>query len=767
MHKLPITRISLAVLCALPLGSAAQEGLKLQRQPTLMLLPPEADELPLFIEADRIQGHAERETEAEGTVRLRRRGQAFSADWMRYDRPLEEINARRDVRIEQGGDIIEGDVLRYNLQTDRGFMDNPVYTLRPATPDLAPAASGEPKPRFTEMDARGKADKLLFEGPQQYLAQNARYTTCGPGNDDWYIRADELKIDKNRDVGTARGASIVFMDHTIFYSPYMSFSLHQQRKSGFLTPHYGSSNTSGLELTVPYYWNIAPNYDATFYPRSMTKRGTQLATDFRYLDTTYRGNARVELLPSDQQAGRDRYGYFIKHAQTFSNGWSGSLNVNRVSDDKYFTDLSTLVAITSQTTLPNEGLLTRSGSWGTAGNYSFSAFAQRWQTLQTDTLAPITPPYNRQPQLSLTAFHQNLARTDFDLLASYVDFDHPTLVNGRRALAYPTFTLPLQTSAAYLTPKVGLHVTRYMLDKDTTTLPDRTRVLPIFTTEAGLVMERDTRFTGMNFTQTLEPKLYYVKIPYRDQSLIPNFESGVQDVNFTSMFSENQFSGQDRINDADQLTVGLTSRLIHPESGIERLRMAVAQRYYFESQRVTLPGVPARPDQTSSSDLLAAVSGTILPHWTAEAGWQYNTNASQVQKLNIATRYQPGPGKVLNLAYRDTINLIKQTDISVQWPLTGPWTVVGRWNWSIQDNRTLEGLAGFEYDGGCWAFRAVAHRFATATQASSTSIFLQLELNGVSRIGSNPLDVLRRSIGGYTAHDPRAPRQQEYYIPDR
>ncbi|HEY9446536.1 MAG TPA: LPS assembly protein LptD, partial [Burkholderiales bacterium] len=613
-------------------------------------------------------------------------------------------------------------------------------------------------------DARGRAERILFQGPGQYHVERGEYTTCGPGNDDWFIRARELDIDRNRDVGTARGASIVFLDRTIFYSPYLSFSLHQGRKSGFLPPHYGSSNTSGLELTVPYYWNIAPNRDATFYPRYMSKRGLQLSTEFRYLEPTYHGEWRGEMLPNDNQSGADRYAYFVKHSQAFSNGWYGALNLNRVSDGTYFRDLSTLIALTSQTLLPREGSLSRGGTWGNSGGYTFAALAQSWQTLQTDPLAPVTPPYNRLPQFTLTAFKQDVLRSDFDLTSSFAAFEHPTLVNGKRMLAYPSLSMPLQTSYAYLTPKVGMHVTRYMIDPNTSSLRDETRALPIFTTESGLTFERNTRFGKMPFIQTLEPKLYYVYIPFRDQSGLPNFESGLQDINFATIFSENQFSGQDRINDANQLTFGVTSRLIHEDSGVERLRVGLAQRYYFQSQRVTLPGVPPRSSQSTSSDLLAVISGTVAPHWTTEGGWQLNTDTNESQKLNIATRYQPEPGKVLNLAYRYTADLIKQTDVSAQWPVFGRWTAVARWNYSLHDERMLEGLAGFEYDGGCWVFRVVAHRFALATQAASTSIFIQLELNGVSRIGSNPMEILRRNIGGYTRLDPRAPRSQDLYM---
>ncbi len=788
MQRTRIRRITFAVLCVVAPAAYADEGIRLKPQLSLLTLPPARDEpAPLFMEADTLRGHSEKETEAEGNVRLRRLGQSFSADWMRYEAPTQQIEAKGRVRLDYGGDIIEGDHLRFNMGTERGFMEKPSFRLTPIPRDyvapgsIATAPGGSPGAFVTApsgtissdqkppvpLQGRGDADRLLFLGPDLYRVERTSYTTCGPGNDDWFIRARELDIDKNRDVGVARGASIVFMNQTILYTPYISFPLHQQRKSGLLAPHYGSSTSTGAELTQPYYFNLAPNRDATLYPRMMSKRGLQLGGEFRYLDTSYNGEARLEYLPDDRQLGENRYGYFFKHAHQFGNDWAGAINVNRVSDDRYFTDLSTLIAVTSRTTLPNEFLVSRSGIWGDAGSYAFTALAQRWQTLQTDPLALITPPYNRMPQLTFNAFRQEVLGGDVDLFSSYVDFDHPTLVNGKRVVAYPSYSLPLQTSYAYAIPKVGAHVTRYSLDPNSQGVREQTRTLPIVTADTGLVFERDTQLTGMPFIQTLEPKLFYVYIPFRDQSRLPNFESGVQDISFATMFTENQFSGHDRINDANQVTFGVTSRLIHPDSGIERLRVALAQRYYFSGQRVTLPGVPPRPDHSASSDLLAALSGTIVPQWTAEAGWQYDTDRSQMRKFNVATRFQPAPGKVLNLAYRNTADLIKQTDISVQWPIGANWSAVARWNWSFRDERTLESLAGFEYDGGCWVFRAVGHRFATALNAANTSIFLQLELNGVSRIGSNPMDVLRRNVGGYTRLDPRAPRTDDYHVPDR
>ena len=759
MHKPEISRITLAVLCALPLAAGAEQGLKLKPQPSLILMPPSLKEdVPLFLDADRLRGHNERETEAEGAVRLRKRDQAVHADWLRYDKPTSEVSAEGNVRMERGPDVVEGARLRYNLDSDRGFMDSPRYTLHR---DTAPAGQRQV---FQATDARGEAQRLLFEGPSQYRAQNAQYTSCAPGNDDWYLKAGDSSIDKSRDIGVARDASIVFKGVPIFYSPYLSFSLHQERKSGFLAPHYGSTDKGGAELTVPYYWNIAPNRDATISPRVMTRRGVLVNTQFRYLDPNYLGEARVELMPEDDaRGGTERHAYFLRHNHTLPGGWFGTLNMQKVSDDTYFTDLSTQIAVTSQVLLPREGVIGRNGNWGNAGSYGLSGMVQRWQTLQADPLAPVTPPYNRQPQVTFTAARQDVLRSDFDFLGQFVGFDHPTLVNGKRTLAYPSLSLPLQTAFAQVTPKLGINVTQYSIDPNSAGFVNQNRTLPIFSTDGTMVLERQTTLGGASYLQTLEPRLYYLYIPYRDQSGIPVFDSGQQDINFATIYSENQYAGWDRINDANQITLGVTSRLISTDTGAERLRAGVAQRFYFDSQRVSLPGVPLRTD--TSSDLLAAFSGAVAPHWTADAGWQYSTNFSQSQKFNIGTRYQPSPGRVLNLSYRETLNQLRQTDISTQWPVGPGWTVLARWNYSLREQRTLEGLIGAEYNGDCWVLRVVGHRFATTTQQASTTLFVQLELNGVSRIGSNPLETLKRNIGGYARLDPRTQRPDDQRFP--
>jgi LPS-assembly protein len=385
-----------------------------------------------------------------------------------------------------------------------------------------------------------------------------------------------------------------------------------------------------------------------------------------------------------------------------------------------------------------------------------SILTQRWQTLQPDPLQPVTPPYDRLPQITLNASRADTLRSDIDVYGQYSTFEHSTLTTGTRAVAYPSVSVPLQTAYATVTPKLGFNATNYSIDSNSAGFTSQRRALPIFTTDSTVVFERPTTIGGAPFLQTLEPRLYYVYIPYRDQNDIPVFDSAQQDINFSTIYAENQFSGWDRINNANQVTLGVNSRFIGTDTGAERVRAAVAQRFQFEDQKVTLPGVA--PSTFSRSDLLVALSGLVAPHLRAEAGLQYSTNLSEMQKYNVGARYQPAPGSVLNATYRYTQDSLRQTDLSTQWPVGGGWTALARWNYSLQDSRTLEGLLGVEYNAECWGLRLVAHRFATTTLDESTTFFVQLELGGISRIGSNPMNALRRNIGGYERLDPRSVR---------
>jgi LPS-assembly protein len=684
----------------------------------------------VFLAADRIRTEGPEVTVAEGNVDLRRLDNTVSADRLTYWQVEQEVEAEGNVVLTQDRDRIAGPKMRLNLDTSVGYFDSPVYSITRSVTSRA------------AMTGHGRAGRIDFEGEDHYRLTDATYSTCGPDDPDWYAQGSEVTLDYTEEMGEARHGRVVFQGVPIMYSPWLEFPLNNRRKSGFLAPTFGSTSLTGVSLMLPYYWNIAPDMDATLAPRYMSKRGLQLGGEFRYLDPDYAGTLRGEYLPDDQVLNQDRHAYAVQHTHRLPFGVSASLDLNGVSDDTYFTDLATRSTITSQTNLLRQGVLAYSGGWWTA-----QAIAQRYQTLQDPELPPVVKPYEKLPQLLLTALRPDILGLTLAMLGDYTDFSHSTLDQGRRFVLYPQASFPLQTEAFFLTPRLGLHYTRYDLERRVSGGPDGiTRTLPITSVDAGVVFERDADWFGRALTQTLEPRLYYLYVPFEDQSQIPLFDTARADYNFAQIFSDNIFSGSDRIADANQITAAVVSRLLDA-NGAEVIRGALGQRFHFSDQRVTLPGVPPRTDRTA--DLLAALSGRLGAPLFFDTSWEFNPNTQDTQRFVVGARYQPGPGRVLSAGYRMQRDVLEEIDLSGQWPFGGRWHGVGRYNYSLQDRRLIEAIGGVEYNAGCWAARFVVQRFATTVNEVNNAIFLQLELNGFSRIGSNPLDLLTRSIPGY------------------
>ncbi len=711
------------LLCSfVPVVCAEDDALLLKLDRTLVSLPRNQDEIPVFISAQHMEGKKGNQVEATGEVELRKRGQVITADHMLYLQGSKDVMADGAVHVEQDGNMLQGPHLQLNLDTNIGVMAQPTFS-------------------FGDNHARGNADTLYMQGKQKYNMRNVTYTTCPVDKDDWLLKVRELEIDRDLQIGTAHSASVEFMGVPILYTPWMNFALNNQRKSGFLGPVFGSTVLGGSELTLPYYWNISPNLDATLAPRMMSKRGILLNNELRYLEPTYSGEAHLDVLPGDRLANRTRSRLALTHAQNFGGGLNGSININDVSDDAYFRDLSSAVSGTSQTNLVREGVLSYGSGWWNA-----AVRAQSFQTLQ-DPSAPVEVPYRRLPQISLGA-QRTLSKVNMAIIGEFVDFHHPTKENGQRLVLYPSVNYPLIAEPSfYLTPKLGLHSTYYKMgENNSNSLPNSTRTVPIFSMDSGMTLERDWSLFAHDFVQTLEPRAYYVRIPYRDQSQLPNFDSALADFSFAQIFTENRFFGSDRIGDANQMTLALTSRLLEPGSGAERLRVAIGQRFSAQTPKVNLV-TPTTTD--NKSDILLAASGQVTRAWSVDSIFQYNPSQSHSEKFNAAAHYQPESGKVLSMGYRFTRNSLRQVDVSTQWPLSGRWNAVARWNYSMQDGRILEALTGLEYNEKCWTVRLVVQRFATATQQAATGLFVQLELNDLVRVGPDPLNLLRQDIPGY------------------
>jgi len=683
---------------------------------------PGGKEGPVTIRAEQITGRPDREVHLERKVEIIRGPTTVTADTATYDIVEDQVEASGDVRMCRAGNRYSGTLLRLKMDTGQGFVLNPSYHLG-------------------KNNAQGDAERIDFQARDRATVTDGSYSTCEGPDPDSYLKSDTLDLDSGRDIGVAHKAIVYFKDVPILPVPLMSFPLSGARKSGFLPPTFGTTSKGGFELAVPYYLNIAPNRDLTLYPKIYGRRGFQLGADARYLGATYSGETRFEEMFRDRVTGTDRYAISSTHAQTLPGGWTYAWNLNAASDDNYPNDFANTITTASQRLLLRDIETTYYGSF-----WSATARVSNYQVLQ-DPAAPITRPYDRLPQIVLHAGRYDVHGFDWAVDSDLSRFWHPDLVRGDRLVVNPQISYPILAPGYFVTPKLSLNAAQYQLNNQAPGMPDSlSRVLPTFSLDSGLIFERNATFFGRAMTQTLEPRLFYVYTPYRDQSDIPVFDSGVATLSFAQLFSENQFVGSDRISDANQLTAAVVSRYLEADGG-ERMRFTLGQRFYFSPQRVTLPGFV--PDE-SRSDLLLGASGRISAELNVDANMQYSQSSHQVNRAAYGTSWQPSPKHVLNLQYlRDVPTNLEQVDVSGEWPLAQRWYGVGRVNYSLLDRKIAENLFGLEYKADCWVFRLVAQRVPTAASTASTSIFFQLELNGLTRLGSNPLDALRNSIPGY------------------
>jgi LPS-assembly protein len=698
--------------------------------------PAPAPQEPATIDAQSIEGISGLEVTARGGVEFRQGELAVYAEFLKFNREFGRLEAEGGVRVAQGADRFFGPRLRYDTTTDTGALDEPTFLMR------------------RKQTARGGAERIEFLGKNHFRLSGAHFTTCEPGNDDWRLEAREIELDYVEDEGVARGARLRFFDTTILGTPYFSFPLENRRKSGLLPPHYSQTTLRGGELTVPFYWNIAPEQDATITPTFMSKRGEQLKTLYRYMGERFNGQARLEYLPEDKVLGRSRTGYSVQHEHRFTPALTAKVDMNHVSDDRYFVDLVTDVRQVSTGNLQRDGYLQYTRDFSGTG-VTLQGRVQRFQTLQ-DPLAPIVPPYHRVPQINMTVTRNDMAGAlDAALPIEYARFTHPTLVEGERSMVNPVLSAPLTAPGYFITPKLGARHSRYELIRTAAGQPERQTVsIPWVSLDSGLLFERDSRWFGERLTQTLEPRMYYVYAPFRDQSQLPLFDTALADFNYAQLFSENRFVGGDRFGDANQITLALTSRLLN-ERGEERLRATLGQRYHFEDERVGLTSTSVLR-AASESDWLASAGGRFGRHWTFDGTTQYNPRDSRTERYGLQLRYAPEIAKVVNFSYRFNRELVRQWDLSAQWPVQAGWYAIGRYNYSLRDRRLLEALGGFEYNGGCWVFRAVFQRVQAATDVTSKAILFQLEFNGLGQIGSNEtVNLFRRSVPGYSVTNPR------------
>jgi len=687
-----------------------------------------SSEKTTYIEAQEVEGKKDAQMDARGSVEMQQGTQKVFADHVLYEQKTGDLSANGSVRMEQASEAVSGPDLKMNTFTHIGSMTTPVFELK-------------------QNNARGSAALMTTTGPAFYEFDHAIFTTCPAGDDDWLLHMSRLDLDRESQIGTAHNAWVEFEGVPILYTPWMDFPLDGARHTGFLGPIYGNTVSGGLELTVPFYWNIAPNYDATIAPRDMSKRGILMQDEFRFKEANSYGEIHYDELANDRITDTTRYHATFKETQNLGHGFGATVNLNRVSDSNYFQDLSTTIQDATQTQLLNEGVLSYGAGW-----WSASVRAQTFQTLQ-DALGDVAIPYQRMPQVNLSA-QKVFNDTTLNMVDEYVDFRHPTLVEGQRMVLYPSVTYSLFNDPGfYVKPKLGISFTQYEMGvNNSTSIPNTSRTLPIFSVDSGMTFEREFTLGAGEYVQTLEPRLFYVKIPYQNQDNLPLYDTSQAAISFAQLFTENRFYGNDRIGDANMATVGLTSRLIDGAGGVERLHMNVAERFSFSTPQVNL----VAPDVNGRSDILLSVGGKVTRALTLDSMLDYDPNAMVTQSSSITMGYKPETGKLLNLGYHFTkdptssANDVRQDDISAQWPLFWRWYAVTRWSYSVSQHLITQRLIGLEYNQSCWMLRLVAQKFWTTATQYSDQIFIQLELNDLVALGSDPLSSLRSSIPGYS-----------------
>lgn len=767
-------------------------------------------EQPMYFEADHLEGESGERTRATGSVRLRQGDLSLQADELTHTQGDNTAHAVGKVRIVRQGNIFIGPELTLQLDRLEGEFVRPHFWF------------GRPQ-------AGGQAELVEFLGDKRLRATQTSYSSCTPANTpeglpgepDWSLQTSSVYMDMDANEGTARNAVIWFKGVPILATPYLSFPLSDARKSGLLPPSFYFDSKSGFEFSLPYYWNIAPDQDATIAPMLSTRRGLGLDLEYRYLAPRDRGVLNLFGLPDDRVAGRSRGMVDFSHQGNLRSGsilsqTAYDIQLLRVSDDDYWRDFAhTLPAKTPRlydSHMRVERVLNQR-NWGLGDSQTtLYAGVQSWQTLkdldpQSDpALSTIDAPYRRTPQIGIrsrSGFDQGLK---WQLQGEFNRFTHEDAqkASGNRLHAIAQVEQAFDVGAVTVTPRLMLHSTTYDLDNAPISSQSRIgRTLPTFSLDARTELERPVELFGRALTQTLEPRIRYARTPYRDQSMLPLFDSAPRDFNQYAIYNDNAFTGVDRISDANEITMGATSRLLDEQGG-ETLRFGVVQKWLLSEQRLN-PNGPA-PIKSGLSDMLLLGSTHVIPNWYLDGTTQLGADNHATQQATLGVRYSPGAWRTIGATYRYNRDKSEQIEVGWQWPLAGrkpplqevfanasssdvpksgqiirgggqqcggSWYTVGRVVYDKREHRFTNTLAGLEYDAGCWIGRFVMERVAIGQSEATTRLMFQLELIGLSRLalGSNPLRTLQDNIPGYRllrdeAQQPPAPAPQIFLDDD-
>ena len=715
------------------------------------------------IDADYVEAQEREITTFVGNVDITRADQHIKAHFASYDAIAETVLARDDVLYKENGLAMLSDTMFLNLQNSTGKLRNAIFIVN-------------------NIPARAQARTAFFESMTLSRYEDAAYTTCPPGNQDWVIHAERLKLDREQGWGIAHNAWLKFMDVPFIYTPYMSFPLDDRRKSGFLAVSFDSSQQSGFGLTVPYYWNIAPNFDATIAPRILSGRGFMLGGEFRYLTENSSGEIAAEVLTYDTQKKEVRGQISVLHNTVFSPQLRANIDAHFVSDNDYLNQLGNTLGITNNRHVRSQASLNY-----TTEDFTLSTRVDNYQTID-DTIPNEDRPYRRLPQVLFTT-SQPVWNTGVlaDLNTEFVFFHQNNKVTGQRLDIRPSLAYPIDKEYGYIHPKISLAHTRYWYGGNNTgpvqaddsfrRFSDTdSRTLPIASVDASLFLEQDLSLGSKKFLHTLQPRLFYVYIPEKKQSDIPLFDSTQNDFTFLQMFRENRFSGGDRIGDTNHLTAAITSNILDADTGRERLRVSIGEIFYFQKRKVTLFGrecedsrfrndLRCKQDNNDFSNIIAEMSAPLSDELKLTGAIYWDPISKSVRRRQIELQYHDDMNRIFNIGYRfrnDTGNktdtLVDRIDGSFHFPVVQSWNLIGRMQYSFNNQIILDSFLGFEHDNCCWRLRVIGRHYindfsSITTQGNShanNAIFVQLELKGLASFGNKKVGkYLERNIKGY------------------
>lgn len=689
-------------------------------------IPPQRIDNKIHLQSDSADLSKKGVTTFHGNVTIQQNNTLLTADKALYKKNEQDIDARGNVKLTKGSLKLSGDSLKMNLKTNLGDIQNAKY-------------------HDSSSKAQGKAENITIKSKTELQMNDATYTTCNDPSPAWELSASNINLNNETHQGSASNVVVRFQNIPFLYLPYLRFPIGDERLSGFLFPSFGSSDANGNELYVPYYWNIHPQIDATITPHFMEKRGTQLQSEFRYLTEETNGQFFIDYLPNDSTTQTDRQLFSWQHNQAPRDGWSGGLDINYVSDEFYFDDFGGDLETASQTNIERRADIRYDSE-----NWIFTGRAQGYQTLIENEQTKRLPQLNFNTRQTIkpneinTAFQSELTR-----------FSHSTKEPiGDRLVLQPSISLPLSSAAAYTTFLTSLHYTQYSLDRIEADEKDNpTRSVPIVSIDSGLFFERDSSFNSNPFLHTLEPRLQYLYIPYREQSTLPIFDTATISSDINQLFSSNRFSGADRINDANQITYGLTSRYISLDSGAEVLTATLGQTYQFEDSRVTLEGTPVRKE--SWSDLQLDVTYQPISSLKINGTLIRNQETREIDQKNIRMQYRTDSQHIFNINYRFQRDTLETREISGIWQVHPQWVLLARKHEDLRQDRELESVYGVQYDSCCWGLRFVKRRYYTdayPTEPYQDAFFIEFELKGLSSFGQKKQidSLLNRGILGYS-----------------